>query len=68
MIRRRREIVLGQRYRKLGFGAILWEVVGTSVDALGHAHVRLRRVGDPRTLKTLAVTVLEDPNQYVLVG
>ncbi|WP_404326783.1 hypothetical protein [Aerophototrophica crusticola] len=68
MIRRRREIIPGQRYRKLGFGAMLWEVVGLSEDALGNTHVRLRQVGDPRTLKTLAASVLDDPSQFQLVA
>ncbi len=47
---------------------MLWEVVGLSEDALGNTHVRLRQVGDPRTLKTLAASVLDDPSQFQLVA
>ncbi len=67
MRRRRRELAEGQRFRKLGAGTGVWEVIGLRKDEGGALHVRLRRVDDPKTLKTLAAAVLDDPRQFVAV-
>lgn len=56
--RNEERIALGQRYRKPGSG--LWEVVGMTRDGSGHLHVRLRRIDDPLTEKTIAAATLLD--------
>ncbi|WP_114395590.1 hypothetical protein [Oleisolibacter albus] len=68
MIRRRQEVTEGQRYVKRGLGASVWEVVAVTRDAVGKLHVRLVRVDDPKTMKTLAATVLDDPAQFTPAG
>lgn len=58
----RQELTLGQRFRKPGAG--VWEVVGMSRDGMGHNHVRLRRLLDPNTEKTIAASMLYDAREY----
>lgn len=67
MRRRRTEVAEGQRFRKLGTGAGIWEVTAVGGQAGGPVHVRLRRVDDPNTVKTLAAAVLADTRQFVPV-
>ncbi|HEV7371155.1 hypothetical protein [Arenibaculum sp.] len=64
MRRKRREIVEGQKYRKLGPGGGIWEVVAIRKDGLGMRHAQMKRSDDPKTLKTLALTALLDPEQF----
>ncbi|MFM2044183.1 MAG: hypothetical protein RLY86_2759 [Pseudomonadota bacterium] len=60
--RNEERIVVGQRYRKPGSG--LWEVIGMNRDGSGHLHVRLRRIDDPLTEKTIAAAALLDPRAF----
>ena len=64
MRRRRHEIAEGQKYRKLGSGGSTWEVVAVRKDGLGTLHVQMKRSDDPKTLKTLAVAALLDPERF----
>lgn len=64
MRRRRHEIVEGQKYRKRGSGGGTWEVVALRKDGLGTLHVQMKRSDDPKTLKTLALATLLDPEQF----
>jgi len=63
-MRRKREIVEGQRYRKLGPGGGIWEVVAIRKDGIGAIHAQMKRSDDPKTLKTLSVGALLDPDQF----
>lgn len=64
MRRRKRDIVAGQRFRKLGPGGGIWEVIAVRRDNLGAVHAQMQRADDPKTLKTLASAVLLDPHQF----
>lgn len=66
-MRRKREVVEGQMYRKLGPGGGIWEVVAVRKDGLGTQHAQMKRSDDPKTLKTLAVAALLDPSQFEVV-
>lgn len=66
-MRRKREVVEGQMYRKLGPGGGIWEIVAIRKDGLGTQHAQMKRADDPKTLKTLAVTTLLDPHQFEVV-
>ncbi|MDR3514356.1 MAG: hypothetical protein P4M00_00955 [Azospirillaceae bacterium] len=69
MGRRRQAVMEGQLYRKKGPGVgTLWEVVSLRGDGGTAVHVQLKRCDDPSTLKTLAVTALLDPTQFVPVA
>jgi len=63
-MRRKREVVEGQMFRKLGPGGGVWEVVAVRKDGLGTQHAQLKRADDPYTLKTLSVAALLDPHQF----
>lgn len=63
-MRWRREIVEGQRFRKLGPCGGIWEVVAVRRDGLGAQHAQMKRSDDPKTLKTLAFAALLDPDQF----
>ncbi|HYD29972.1 MAG TPA: hypothetical protein VEB64_03840 [Azospirillaceae bacterium] len=63
-MRRKREIIAGQQFRKLGPGGGIWEIVSIRKDGLGAAHAQMRRFDDPKTLKTLAIGTLLDPSQF----
>jgi len=67
-MRRKREIVEGQRFRKLGPAGAVWEVVAVRRDGLGAVHAQLKRIDDPLSLKTLAVAALLDSNQFERVA
>lgn len=64
MRRKKHEIVEGQKYRKLGPGGGVWEVVAIRKDGLGTMHAQMKRSDDPKTLKTLSLTALLDPEQF----
>lgn len=66
-MRRKREVVEGQMYRKLGPGGGIWEVVAVRKDGLGTQHAQMKRADDPKTLKTLAVAALLDPSQFEVI-
>jgi hypothetical protein len=68
MRRRKREILEGQRYRKLGPGGSVWEIVAIRKDVMGATHAQMKRADDPKTLKTLAVAALLDPVQFEPIG
>jgi len=60
----RREVREGQHFRRIGAAGYVWEVVAVRKDNFGARHAQMRRLDDPLTWKTLAVTVLLDPNQF----
>ncbi|ACI98272.1 hypothetical protein [Rhodospirillum centenum] len=64
MRRRRAQVAEGQRYRRIGVGLGIWEVIALQTDGVGKMHARLRREDDPSSVKTLAVSVLLDPRQF----
>jgi hypothetical protein len=68
MRRRKREIAEGQRYRRLGPGGSVWEIVAIRKDGMGAMHAQMKRADDPKTLKTLAVAALLDPTQFEPLG
>jgi hypothetical protein len=61
---KKRDIAEGQKYRKLGPGGGVWEVVALRKDGMGAVHAQMRRADDPKTLKTLAIAALMDPEQF----
>lgn len=61
---KKRDIAEGQKYRKLGPGGGVWEVVALRKDGMGAIHAQMRRADDPKTLKTLAIAALMDPEQF----
>jgi hypothetical protein len=68
MRRRKREIAEGQRYRRLGPGGSVWEIVAVRKDVMGAMHAQMKRADDPKTLKTLSAVALLDPEQFERVG
>ncbi|WP_207478434.1 hypothetical protein [Arenibaculum pallidiluteum] len=64
MRRNKRDIVEGQKYRRLGPGGGVWEVVALRKDGMGAVHAQMKRADDPKTLKTLAIAALLDPEQF----
>ncbi len=67
MKRRIREILPGQRYRKVGPGGGTWEVVAVRADASGATHARMCAVEDGKSFRTFATGVLVDPRSFQLV-
>lgn len=67
-MRRKREVVEGQMFRKLGPGGGVWQVVAVRKDGMGTQHAQLKRADDPLTLKTLAVATLLDPHEFEWVS
>jgi hypothetical protein len=67
MQRRVREIAPGQRYRKIGPGSGIWEVVAIRTDASGTAHARLRSVDDAKSFRTFAIGALADQRNFQLI-
>ncbi len=61
---RKREIMEGQVFRRLGPGGGVWQVVTIRRDGVGMAHAQMQRADDPTTLKTLATVALLDPSQF----
>jgi hypothetical protein len=64
MRRKKRDVVEGQQYRKLGPGGGVWEVVALRKDGMGAVHAQMKRADDPKTLKTLSIAALSDPEQF----
>ena len=59
-----REVFEGQRFRRSGSSEV-WEVHAIRKDVVVNTpHVQLCRVDDPKTLKTVALSVLFDRNQF----
>jgi len=67
MQRRSHEIAPGQRYRKVGRGGDIYEVVSVGTDASGATHARLKLVGEPKSFRTFAFEVLRDPRLFTSV-
>ena len=67
-MRRKREIVEGQIYRKLGPGGGVWEVIAIRKDGMGTQHAQMWRTDDPKTLKTLSVTTLLNAQEFEAVA
>lgn len=63
-MRRKREVIEGQRFRRLGVNGGTWEVVAVRKDGAGAQHAQMRRLDEPKTLKTLAVAILLDQSQF----
>lgn len=64
---RRVEVLPGQIYRKMDSTGYLFEVIGLKSDAMGALHVHLRRKDEPSTRRTLASSIILDPNEFELV-
>jgi hypothetical protein len=64
MQRRAREIAPGQRYRKIGPGGGIWEVVAVRTDASGATHARLRSIDDAKSFRTFAIGALADHRNF----
>ena len=64
MKRRAREIAPGQRYRKIGPGGVIWEVVSVRTDASGAAHARMKSTEDAETFRTFATGALTDQRDF----
>ncbi len=67
MQRRTREIVQGQRYRKIGAGGGMWEVVAVRADESGAIHARMRSIDEPKTFRTFAIGALADTRNFHVV-
>lgn len=67
-MRRKREVMEGQMYRKLGPGGGIWEVIAIRKDGMGTQHAQMKRMDDPKTLKTLSVAALLDSQQFEAVA
>ena len=67
MQRRAREIVQGQRYRKIGAGGGMWEVVAVRTDASGATHARMLSIEEPTTFRTFAIGALSDTRNFHIV-
>lgn len=63
-MRRKRDIVEGQLFRRLGSGGGIWEVIAVRKDGMGTQHAQMKRCDDPKTLKTLSVAALLDPHEF----
>ncbi|WP_377005517.1 hypothetical protein [Azospirillum griseum] len=67
-MRRKREVVEGQIYRKVGPSGGFWQVVAIRKDAMGTRHAQLMRTDDPKTLKTLSVAAILDNQQFEIAA
>lgn len=68
MFGRKQEVSVGQFYRKLDKTGHVYEVLEIKTDPLGAVHVRLRRQDERSSLRTLAASVLLDPDEYELLS
>jgi hypothetical protein len=69
MVRRKREVGLGERYQARGQAyPQVWEVEYVYIDAQGIPHTRLFDVRCPATKRTVATAVLLDNSRYVPVA
>lgn len=64
---RRYEVMAGQLYRKMDSTGYVFEVMSVKSDTLGNSHVQLRRRDELSTRRTLASSILLDPNEFELV-
>lgn len=64
---RRVDIVPGQLFRKLDSTGHIYEVMSLHNDPLGNVHVQMRRRDEPSTRRTLASSVVLDPDSFELV-
>jgi hypothetical protein len=61
---KRKDVVAGQSYRRIGGGGGVWQVISIGKDSMGMVHAKLRREDDPNTLKTLCVSTVLDREQF----
>lgn len=64
---RRLEVYVGQLYRKTDSTRYVFEVMSVKNDPQGSIHVQLFRKDEPSTRRTLAASVLLDPNEFELL-
>jgi hypothetical protein len=64
---RKFEVLPGQLFRKLDNTKYVFEVLSVREDSIGAVHVQMRRRDEPSTRRTLALSVLMDPDQFELV-
>jgi hypothetical protein len=64
---RRAEVLPGQLYRKMDSTGYVFEVMSVRNDPLGAIHVQLRRRDEPSTRRTLAASIILDPNEFELL-
>lgn len=64
---RKADVVTGQLYRKLDRSGYVFEVMSIRHDPLGAIHVQMRRHDEHASRRTLAASVLLDPNEFELV-
>lgn len=64
---RKHEVLPGQLYRKLDRSGYVFEVMSIKRDPLGAVHVQMRRKDEPSSRRTLADSVLNDPNEFELI-
>lgn len=64
---RKSEVLPGQVYRKLDRSGYVFEVMSIKRDPMGAVHVQMRRRDEHSTRRTLADSVLLDPNEFELV-
>lgn len=68
MVRRKREVSLGERFQARGQAyPQIWQVEYVYIDPQGIPHTRLFDVRCPATKRTVATTVLLDGNRYTAV-
>lgn len=61
---RKIDIQVGQLFKKLDTTKYVFEVMSLKTDGLGTVHVQMRRQDEPSTRRTLAASVLLDPEQF----
>lgn len=64
---RRTEVLPGQLYRKMDSTHYVFEVLSVRDDPGGAVHVQMRRRDEVNSRRTLAASVLLDPNEFELV-
>lgn len=63
-----RPVSIGQRYETVNAPWLVWEVVEIIEQEIAGTHVVLRRIGDPRTTKTVSPTALSHARSYRLIS
>lgn len=61
---RKVDIQVGQLFKKLDTTKYVFEVMALKTDPLGTVHVQMRRTDEPSSRRTLAASVLLDPEQF----
>lgn len=64
---RRLEVLPGQLYRKMDSTGYVFEVMSVRNDPQGAIHVQLRRRDELSTRRTLAASIILDPNEFELL-